>query len=123
MLPPHLLLGTNDVATATEEVFGPVATIIRAADEADALRIANDTTYGLSSAVFTEDLERGIAFALQVEAGMTHVNDTTVHDDVHVAFGGEKQSGLGRFGGEWVLDDFTTQHWVSIQHQPRPLPY
>ena len=123
VLPPHLLLGTNDVATATEEVFGPVATIIRAADEADALRIANDTTYGLSSAVFTADLDRGIAFALTVEAGMTHVNDTTVHDDVHVAFGGEKQSGLGRFGGEWVLDDFTTQHWVSIQHQPRPLPY
>ena len=123
VLPPHLLLGTNEVATATEEVFGPVATIIRAADETDALRIANDTTYGLSSAVFTGDLDRGIAFALAVEAGMTHVNDTTVHDDVHVAFGGEKQSGLGRFGGEWVLDDFTTQHWVSIQHQPRPLPY
>jgi len=123
VLPPHLLLGTNEVATATEEVFGPVATVIRAADETDALRIANDTTYGLSSAVFTGDLDRGIAFALAVEAGMTHVNDTTVHDDVHVAFGGEKQSGLGRFGGEWVLDDFTTQHWVSIQHQPRPLPY
>ena len=123
VLPPHIILGTNDVATAAEEVFGPVATIIRAEDEADALRIANDTTYGLSSAVFTSDVERGIAFALRVEAGMTHVNDTTVHDDIHVAFGGEKQSGLGRFGGDWVLDDFTTQHWVSIQHEPRPLPY
>ena len=54
---------------------------------------------------------------------MTHVNDTTVHDDVHVAFGGEKQPGLGRFGGDWVLEGLTTQHWVSIQHQPRPLPY
>ena len=123
VLPPHVLLGTNDVATAAEEVFGPVATIIKAADEDDALRIANDTTYGLSSAVFTEDVERGIAFALRVEAGMTHVNDTTVHDDVHTAFGGEKQSGLGRFGGEWVLEDFTTRHWVSVQHVRRPLPY
>jgi aldehyde dehydrogenase (NAD+) len=123
VLPPHVLLATNEVPAAREEVFGPVATIIAARDEADALRIANDTPYGLSSAVFTRDVERGIAFALRVEAGMTHVNDTTVHDDVHVAFGGEKQSGLGRFGGDWVLDDFTTQHWVSVQHQPRPLPY
>jgi len=123
VLPPHVLLGTNDVPTAAEEVFGPVATIIKADGEHDALRIANDTTYGLSSAVFTGDAERGIAFALRVEAGMTHVNDTTVHDDIHVAFGGEKQSGLGRFGGDWVLEDFTTQHWVSVQHVRRPLPY
>ena len=123
VLPPHVLLGTNDIATAAEEVFGPVATIIRAEDEDDALRIANDTSYGLSSAVFTSDLERGIAFALRIEAGMTHVNDTTVHDDIHVAFGGEKQSGIGRFGGDWVLDEFTTQHWVSIQHDARQLPY
>lgn len=122
-LPPHVLLASNDMATAAEEVFGPVATIIKASDEADALAIANDTSYGLSSAVFTSDVERGIAFALAVEAGMTHVNDTTVHDDVHVAFGGEKQSGIGRFGGDWVLDDFTTQHWVSVQHVRRPLPY
>jgi acyl-CoA reductase-like NAD-dependent aldehyde dehydrogenase len=123
VLPPHVLLATNDVAAAQEEVFGPVATIIRADDEEDALRIANDTTYGLSSAVFTEDVERGVAFALRVEAGMTHVNDTTVHDDVHIAFGGEKQSGLGRFGGDWVLEDFTSRHWVSVQHVRRPLPY
>ncbi|MEU4244775.1 aldehyde dehydrogenase family protein [Actinoplanes sp. NPDC026619] len=123
VLPPHVLLGTNDVATAVEEVFGPVATIIKADGEQDALRIANDTTYGLSSAVFSGDVERGIAFALRVEAGMTHVNDTTVHDDVHVAFGGEKQSGLGRFGGDWVLEDLTTRHWVSVQHERRPLPF
>lgn len=123
VLPPHVLLGTNGVATATEEVFGPVATIIKARDEEDALQIANDTTYGLSSAVFTRDLERGVQFAQRVEAGMTHINDTTVHDDIHVAFGGEKQSGIGRFGGRWVLEDLTTQHWVSIQHVPRPLPY
>ena len=123
VLPPHVLLGTNVIPAAVEEVFGPVATIIKARDERDALAIANDTTYGLSSAVFTTDIERGIAFALEVEAGMTHVNDTTVHDDVHAAFGGEKQSGLGRFGGEWVLDDLTTQHWVSVQHVRRPLPF
>ena len=123
LLPPHVLLGTNDMATAAEEVFGPVATIIKAEDEDDALRIANDTSYGLSSAVFTADVDRGVRFARKVEAGMTHVNDTTVHDDVHVAFGGDKQSGLGRFGGDWVLEDLTSQQWVSIQHVRRPLPY
>jgi aldehyde dehydrogenase (NAD+) len=123
VLPPHVLLGDNYVTTAAEEVFGPVATLIRAHDEGDALRIANDTRYGLSSGVFTRDVERGLRFAQQVEAGMTHINDTTVHDDVHAAFGGEKASGIGRFGGTWVADDFTTHHWISIQHKPRPLVF
>lgn len=98
-LPPHVLMGTNNVPTASEEVFGPVITIIRAEDERHALTIANDTEYGLSSAVYTSDAERGVRFALQVEAGMTHVNDVSVEDEPHLAFGGEKQSGLGRFGG------------------------
>jgi acyl-CoA reductase-like NAD-dependent aldehyde dehydrogenase len=65
LLPPHVLLGTNDVATAREEVFGPVITVIPAAGEEEALRIANDTEYGLSSAVFTRDPDRGTRFALR----------------------------------------------------------
>jgi aldehyde dehydrogenase (NAD+) len=100
LLPPHVLLGTNDVATAREEVFGPVITIISAAGEEEALRIANDTEYGLSSAVFTRDLDRGTRFALRVEAGMTHVNDSPVNDEPNTAFGGVKASEIGRFGGE-----------------------
>ncbi|MEE1926806.1 aldehyde dehydrogenase family protein [Streptomyces sp. TRM 70351] len=123
VLPPHVLLGGNTVTTAAEEVFGPVATIIRAQDEEHALRLANDTPYGLSSAVCTRDEDRGLRFALRVEAGMTHVNDTTVHDDAHSAFGGEKDSGLGRFGGEWAVDEFTTHHWISFQHAARDYPY
>lgn len=119
VLPPHVLLGSNDVATAQEEVFGPVATIVRAEDEADALRIANATEYGLSSAVFTRDVERGLQFALQIDAGMAHVNDQPVNDENNTAFGGEKGSGLGRFGGEWAIDEFTTDQWVSVQHTPR----
>jgi aldehyde dehydrogenase (NAD+) len=122
VLPPHLLAGGQHLATASEEVFGPVATVIRAENEEHALRLANDTEYGLSSAVFTRDLDRGLRFAQRVEAGMTHINDTTVHDDVNAAFGGEKDSGLGRFNGHWVIDEFTTEHWISIQHEPRPLP-
>ncbi|MGK9465193.1 aldehyde dehydrogenase family protein (plasmid) [Streptomyces sp. G6] len=123
VLPPHVLLGGNDVTTAREEVFGPVATVIRADDEEDALRLANDTEYGLSSGVYTRDADRGLRFALRMQAGMTHVNDTTVHDDAHIAFGGEKASGLGRFGGDWVVDEFTTHHWVSLQHAPRDFLY
>jgi aldehyde dehydrogenase (NAD+) len=118
-LPPHVILGDPDTATAAEEVFGPVITIIRAADEAAALRLANDTDYGLSSAVFTTDLDRGVRFAQQVQAGMTHVNDISVQGEEHVPFGGEKNSGIGRFGGEWIVDEFTTVHWISVQRTPR----
>jgi len=121
-LPPHVLLAGNHVATAREEVFGPVITIIRAEDELDALRIANDTEYGLSSAVFTGDAERGVAFALQVEAGMTHVNDSPLNEDPNTAFGGEKASGIGRFGGNWALEEFTTDHWISLQRERRTYP-
>ena len=118
-LPPHVLSGDNDVATAREEVFGPVMTVIRAADEDDALRLANDTEYGLSSAVFSQDVERAVRFGRRVQAGMTHINDSPVNDDANTAFGGEKHSGVGRFGGQWAIDEFTTDHWVSVQHRPR----
>lgn len=122
VLPPHVLAGGNGVATAAEEVFGPVATVVRARDEDDALALANDTEYGLSSAVFTGDVERGVRFAQRVDAGMTHVNDTTVNDEPNTAFGGVKDSGLGRFGGEWAIEEFTTDHWISVQHSPRTSP-
>jgi aldehyde dehydrogenase (NAD+) len=121
-LPPQVLLGDNDVATAREEVFGPAITIIRAKDEAHALRLANDTEYGLSSAVHSRDLERGTRFALQLQAGMSHVNDSPVNEEDNTAYGGEKLSGLGRFGGAWSIDEFTTDHWVSVQHERRPYP-
>jgi aldehyde dehydrogenase (NAD+) len=122
LLPPHVLLGSNGVATAREEVFGPAITIIRADGEDDALRIANDTEYGLSSAVFTRDADRGVRFAQRVEAGMTHVNDTSVNDEANTAFGGRKASGIGRFGGRWAVEEFTTHHWVSVQRTPRTFP-
>lgn len=122
-LPPQVLLGTNDVDTAREEVFGPAITIIRAHDEAEALRLANDTEYGLSSAVHTRDRERGTRFALQIHAGMSHVNDSPVNEEDNTAYGGEKLSGLGRFGGTWSVQEFTTDHWVSVQHHRRPYPF
>ncbi len=123
VLPPHVFVDvTGEMGLSREETFGPVVPIIKARDEADALRLANDTEYGLSSAVFTGDLERGVAFAQQVQAGMTHVNDITVQDEPFAPFGGEKNSGLGRFHGDWIIEELTRVHWVSVQHTPREYP-
>ena len=97
--------------------------MIRATDETEALRIANDTEYGLSSAVVTKDLNRGARFAQQIEAGMTHINDAPAVDLADMPFGGEKNSGLGRFGAHGVIEDFTTEHWISVQHTPRQYPF
>jgi aldehyde dehydrogenase (NAD+) len=124
VLPPHVFTGVApESALARDESFGPIVPILRAKDEADALRLANDTDYGLSSAVFSGDVDRGVRFARQIEAGMSHVNDMSVQDEPHTPFGGEKNSGIGRFGGDWILDEFTSAHWVSVQHTPRAYPF
>lgn len=116
VVPPHVFADVDNGSDfARNEIFGPVAPIIRAAHEAEALAFANDTEFGLSSAVFTGNEARGLAFAQRIEAGMTHINDITIHDYPHVMFGGEKNSGLGRFNGKWVVEEFTTDHFISIQ--------
>jgi aldehyde dehydrogenase (NAD+) len=124
VLPPHVFSGvTNEMAIARNETFGPIAAIITAFGEKHALQLANDTEYGLSSAVFTRDHARGLRFALGIKAGMTHINDQTVNDSPNSPFGGEKNSGIGRYGAEWVMREFTTEHWVTVQHTPRRYPF
>lgn len=124
VLPPHIFADVNpDMEIAREEIFGPLVGILRARDEHHALQLANDSSFGLSSAVFTGSPERGVAFAKGIKAGMTHINDIPVNDEPHVAFGGEKSSGLGRFNGEWAIQEFTTDHWVSVQSSPRQYPF
>ncbi len=124
LVPPHIFTDVSpDMDLSCNEIFGPLVGIIRAKDEDDALAIANDTEYGLSSAVFTEDMEKGLRFARGIKAGMTHINDITVNDESNAPFGGEKNSGVGRFNGEWVLEEFTTLHWISVQHEPRDYPF
>lgn len=113
----------NDGKLAQTELFGPVATIIPFDTEEEALTLANDTQQGLSASVFTSDLERGIRFARRMESGMVHVNDQTVNDDPNVPFGGVKASGLGRFNGEWIFEEFTTRKWVSVQREYRDFPF
>ncbi|MFJ2618759.1 aldehyde dehydrogenase family protein [Glutamicibacter sp. NPDC087344] len=124
VIPPHIFADvTPDMELFREEIFGPVVGITQAQDEEDALRLANDTHFGLSSAVFTGDLERGVRFARGIKAGMTHINDITVNDEPHVMFGGEKNSGLGRFNGEWAIEEFTTDRWVGVQSTPKRYPF
>jgi aldehyde dehydrogenase (NAD+) len=115
-------MASDSTAPARYDGFDrmPIASAWRAGR---AGKTVTDTEYGLSSAVFTEDTLRGVNFALRVEAGMTHVNDSPLNDENNTAFGGEKDSGLGRFGGEWAIDEFTTDHWVSVQHTKRTFPF
>jgi aldehyde dehydrogenase (NAD+) len=115
--------GSNTSSLAQSEIFGPVAQIIPAQTDEDAIEMANDTEYGLSSAIFTTDLAKGEAFALQIDAGMTHVNDQTVNAQANVAFGGNKASGLGRFSHPWIVEEFTITKWVSTQTKYREFPF
>lgn len=113
----------NDSTLAQTEIFGPIAQIIPAETDEQAIEFANDTEYGLSSAIFTSDLERGHALALEIDAGMTHVNDQTVNAQANVAFGGNKASGLGRFSHPWIVEEFTITKWVSVQEKYRKFPF
>lgn len=113
----------NDSKLAQTEIFGPIAMIIPFDDEKEALELANETEYGLSGAVFTKDFERGIEFARQLESGMAHVNDQTVNSAPNTPFGGVKASGLGRYGGEWGFEEFTSVKWVSVQRERRNYPF
>jgi acyl-CoA reductase-like NAD-dependent aldehyde dehydrogenase len=107
------------MALYAEECFGPVASVCRAATEAEAISIANDSAYGLSAAVFSRDLGRALNVARQIESGMCHINQATVLDRPDMPFGGVKDSGYGRFGGPAALDEFTELRWISIASGPQ----
>ena len=124
LVPPHIFTHVmNTDVLAQTELFAPVAPVIRADNEAHALYLANQTEFGLSSCVFTRDETRGLRFAKSIKAGMTHINDISTNDDPYSMFGGEKNSGLGRFNSEWILREFTTDHWISVQYSPRTYPF
>jgi benzaldehyde dehydrogenase (NAD) len=105
-----------------DESFGPIVGIIRAKDEADAIRLANDSEYGLSAAVFTRDTARGMRVARQVRSGICHINGPTVHDEAQMPFGGVGASGYGRFGGRAGIDQFTELRWITMETLPGRFP-
>ena len=124
MLPPHIFADvTTDMKIAQQEVFGPLVTVFKVNGDEEALRVANATEYGLSSSVFTSNETRGLRFALGIEAGMTHINDMTVSDYPNNPFGGQKNSGIGRFNGEWIIEEFTRDHWITVQRTPKQYPF
>jgi len=110
---------TNDMEIAQNEIFGPVASIITFNGDDEAIAFANDTNLGLSGAVHSRSTERALKVAHQVKTGMIHINDQSVNDDANAVFGGEKQSGIGRFNGDFVKEKFTTTKWVTVQHEDR----
>jgi acyl-CoA reductase-like NAD-dependent aldehyde dehydrogenase len=112
-----------DSELAREETFGPVATIHVVDSASDAVALANDTSYGLAAGILTSDPERGLALSEQLQSGIVHVNDQPVHDEPQMPFGGVKDSGWGRFGGTFAMDEFTELRWITVQSGTRPFPF
>ncbi len=114
---------TPEMRVYAEESFGPVKPIIRVAGEEEAIRIANDTEYGLSSAVFSRDIQRAMAVAARIESGICHINGPTLHDEAQMPFGGVKGSGYGRFGGKAAIAEFTDLRWITVEDSAQHYPF
>jgi succinate-semialdehyde dehydrogenase/glutarate-semialdehyde dehydrogenase len=112
--PPTVLVDVPaDAAILREEIFGPVAPIVTFTAEADAIRWANDTEYGLVSYLYTGDLARGLRLSEALESGMVGLNRGLVSDPA-APFGGVKQSGIGREGGHEGLLDYTESKYIAV---------
>ena len=106
---------TSDMRMFKEEVFGPARPIIPAADADEALKIANDTIYGLSAGIITRDVNKALDMARKLECGMVHINDSSLNDECNAPFGGVKYSGMGRVGGKHSTYGMTEIKWITIQ--------
>ncbi|MDD2736984.1 MAG: aldehyde dehydrogenase family protein [Desulfuromonadaceae bacterium] len=114
---------TTSMRIFDEESFGPVACVIKAVDSEEALAIANNSSFGLSSAIITNDLQKAFDLSLRLEAGMVHINDCTILDEPHVPFGGIKDSGVGREGGHYSMEEMTEVKWITVQLGKRQFPF
>jgi len=112
-----------EMAAFRDELFGPVAAVSKAKDAEHALALANNSAYGLSSAVLTNDMQLAMRFAMELETGMVHLNGPTLLDEVVAPFGGVKDSGAGREGGRWSIEEMTEVKWVTIQMGKRQYPF
>lgn len=113
---------TPEMKLYYEESFGPVVTMTTYRDIEEAIDLANDTPYGLSAAVFSQDVNQALAIAQRIESGICHINGPTVHDEAQAPFGGIKESGYGRFGSRSAIEEFTELRWVTIQTTKRQYP-
>lgn len=114
---------TPEMIVFREESFGPLVSVIQVKDSEEALAVANDSCYGLSAAVLTNDLQKAFDLALRLESGMVHLNASTVFDEPHIPFGGVKASGFGREGGHFSMDEMTELKWITIQRGRGHFPF
>jgi aldehyde dehydrogenase (NAD+) len=114
---------TNEMEVFYEESFGPMTSIVRAKDASDALRLCNDNSYGLSSALLTNDISTALSLAPKMESGMVHINDSTILGSQIAPFGGIKNSGVGHEGGKFSINEFTEIKWITIQYADRKYPF
>lgn len=113
---PTLLTDVSeDMTVCRSETFGPVTAIYPIDSYEEGLEKANDTEYGLSSAIFTKNIDRAFHFAKNIGAGMCHINGPTIHDEAHVPFGGNGESGVGREGTDADMEAMTELKWVTVQ--------
>jgi acyl-CoA reductase-like NAD-dependent aldehyde dehydrogenase len=114
VVPPTVVAGVEaDSPLFTEETFGPVAAVVRARDERHAIELANASPYGLSSSLWTADLDRAARLAPAIEAGGVFVNTMTASDP-RMPFGGVKRSGWGRELGAWGIREFVNAQAVTV---------
>ena len=124
LYPASVLSGvTPRMRVDTEEIFGPVCTVLSVEDEDEAVAVANGSTYGLSAGVITEDVRRGLDIARRLRTGIVHVNDQPVDDEPQAPFGGVGDSGYGRFGGRAGAESFSELRWVTLQQGHRRFPF
>lgn len=124
LMPATVLDGvTPEMRIYREETFGPILSIIRAKDSEDAVRIANDTEFGLVAAVFGNDVTRALDVASRIDTGSVHINGPTVQNDAQAPYGGTKSSGFGRFDGRAVIDEFTEVKWLTIEQSGQGYPF
>src|SRR5690606_4940843 len=114
---------TPEMSVYSEESFGPIASIVRVNGVEEAIRVANDTEYGLAAAVYGRDLARTLRVARRLEAGVCHINGATVSSESQLPFGGVKASGYGRFGGRAAIAEFTDLRLLTIQTQDQAFPF
>jgi acyl-CoA reductase-like NAD-dependent aldehyde dehydrogenase len=116
IVPATVLTGTTpEMRIFHEEIFGSATTVLPARDPEHAVELANDTKYGLTAGVISENIHEGLKVAQRLRTGIVHVNDQPVADEPMAPFGGIQNSGYGKFGGQAGIDSFTEQRWVTIQ--------
>ena len=113
---------TSDMDIWRDETFGPVAVVTCFKNDAQAIAMNNDTEYGLSAGIISEDEHRAMDIAKYLETGMCHINCSSINDEAHAPFGGTKASGLGRYGGRWSQESFSETRWITLDRGQKLYP-